>query len=144
MATNQRTDLLTTVELYQLDQACISIEAAFGTHPYLVGSAGVGNDGSGYRDVDVRLMLDDKEFAAVCPTRERWELLCLAISAYLCGRTGLPVDFQIQRTREANERFGDKPRNPLGISRHGGRVFAGGGDATPDWATFNPAARLDF
>ena len=74
-------------------------------------------------------MLDDDEFAAVCPTQARWELLCLTISAYLRDRTGLPVDFQIQRTAEANERFGDKPRNPVGM----GRVFAGGGDATPEW-----------
>jgi hypothetical protein len=144
VTTKKRTDLLTTTELYQLDQACIAIGAAFGTHPYLVGSAGVGNDGNGYRDVDVRLMLDDAGFAKACPTRERWELLCLAIGTYLSQRTGLPVDFQIQRTREANERFGGKPRNPLGISRHGARVFAGGGDATPDWATFDPDVRLDF
>ena len=75
-------------------------------------------------------MLDDDEFAAVCPTLARWELLCLAISTYLRDRTGLPVDFQVQRTREANERYGDQPRNPLGM----GRIFAGGGDCTPDWA----------
>ena len=44
-------------------------------------------------------MLDDDEFAAVCPTQARWELLCLAIGTYLSERTGLPVDFQVQRTR---------------------------------------------
>jgi hypothetical protein len=138
MATKQRTDLLTTVELYQLDQACTPIAEAFGTHPYLVGSAGIGNDGDSYRDVDVRLMLGDAEFAAVCPTRERWELLCLTISAYLRDRTGLPVDFQIQLTSAANEKFEGR-RNPLGM----GRVFAGGGDATPEWATFDPKAKPD-
>ena len=138
MATKSRASLLTTVELYYLNQACIPITKAFGEHPYLVGTAGVGEHDS-YRDVDVRLMLDDAEFAVICPTRERWELLCLVIGTYLCERTGLPVDFQIQRTREANERF-NGPRNPLGT----GRVFAGGGDGTPDWETFNPNARLDF
>jgi hypothetical protein len=81
-----------------------------------------------YRDVDVRLMLDDGQFAAACPTRERWELLCLAIGTYLRERTGLPVDFQIQRAAEANEKH-DGPRNPLGT----GRMFAGGGDGTPEW-----------
>ena len=74
-------------------------------------------------------MLDDGEFAGACPTRARWELLCLAISAYLSERTGLPVDFQVQRAREADERYDDRPRNPLGM----GRIFAGGGDGTPEW-----------
>jgi hypothetical protein len=127
-----RTALLTTTELYHLDQACQVISKAFGGQcPYLVGTAGVGGAES-YRDVDVRLMLDDDEFAAVCPTRERWELLCLSISAYLASRTGLPIDFQVQRKAEALERFGGRPRNPLGLVK-GGRIFAGGGDGTPDW-----------
>jgi len=123
-----RTDLLTTVEMYELDCACQVIDRAFGTHPYLVGTAGVGGADS-YRDVDVRLMLDDDEFAAACPTLARWELLCLTVSAYLRERTGLPVDFQVQLTSAANEKYGDRPRNPLGM----GRTFAGGGDATPEW-----------
>ena len=136
-----RTDLLTTTEMYHLDQACQLITRAFGDEcPYLVGTAGIGG-AERYRDVDVRLMLDDEEFAKVCPTRERWELLCLAISTYLRDRTGLPVDFQIQRAREANERYSG-PRNPLGMmhlaDRRAGRVFAGGGDATPDWTTYDP------
>ena len=128
MSTKARTDLLTTVELYNLDAACRIIRRAFGGPPYLVGTAGVGGADT-YRDVDVRLMLDDEQFAAVCPDLARWELLCLAISAYLRDRTGLPIDFQIQRTREANERYGDRMRNPLG----GGRIFAGGGDGVPSW-----------
>ena len=135
----KRACLLSTTELYYLNQACIPLARAFGTHPYLVGSAGADNDGGTYRDVDVRLILDDAGFAAVCPTLERWELLCVAIGTYLRERTGLPVDFQVQRAREANERF-PVNRNPLGTAR----VFAGGGDGTPDWDTFNPDARLDF
>lgn len=124
-----RPDQLTTTQLYNLDTACRLVSRAFkGGPPYLVGTAGVGGSAS-YRDVDVRLMLDDGEFAEVCPTRERWELLCLAIGTYLSERTGLPIDFQVQRTREANERYGGRPRNPLGMSRR----FAGGGDGTPGW-----------
>lgn len=135
MSAKNRTDLLTTTELYHLDRACEVITKAFGGEcPYLVGTAGIGGADS-YRDVDVRLMLDDDEFAAACPTRERWELLCLSIGSYLSSRTGLPVDFQIQRTREANDRFGDRPRNPLGMHGAARRVFAGGGDGTPDWGT---------
>ena len=81
----------------------------------------------GYRDVDVRLILEDDEFDKVIGTdRARWELLSLAIGDYLRLRTRLPIDFQIQRQTEANERH-DKPRNPLGMAR----TFAGGGDGTP-------------
>ena len=127
-----RATLLTTTEILHLDEACERITRAFGEHPYLVGTAGFG-DARAYRDVDVRLMLDDEAFAAACPTRERWELLCLSIGAYLTSRTGLPIDFQIQSATEANARFGGKPRNPLGVARSGGRTFAGGGDATPGW-----------
>jgi hypothetical protein len=134
MSGKRRATLLTTAEMHNLNAACIPLAEAFGARPYLVGTAGVG-DAETYRDVDVRLMLDDEEFAAACPTQERWEMLSLAIASYLRERTGLPVDFQIQRTREANERHGDKPRNPLGGRN---RRFAGGGDGTPDWRDWNP------
>jgi hypothetical protein len=129
-----RTDLLTTAEMFHLDQACQLVSKAFGGRPpYLVGTAGVGGAES-YRDVDVRMILDNNQFAEACPTRERWELLCLSIGAYLASRTGLPIDFQIQRFSEANEIHGGKPRNPLGLlGNKGGRVFAGGGDGTPLW-----------
>ncbi len=121
----RRSDPLTTHDIYNLDAACNLIDAAFGP-PYLVGSMGIGGVGTG-RDVDVRLILDDEEFDAIFGTnRKRWELLSVAIGDYLRQRTGLPVDFQIQRQTEANE-LHDKPRNPLGMER----TFAGGGDATP-------------
>lgn len=133
MTTKRRTDLLTTMELYHLDQACQLVTKAFGGQcPYLVGSAGSDNDAGSYRDVDVRLMLGDDEFAEACPDLARWELLCVAIGTYLRDRTGLPIDFQIQRAREANECYGNKIRNPLGLVR-GSRIFAGGGDGTPLW-----------
>jgi hypothetical protein len=129
MTAGTRTDQLSTTQMYELDRACELVHRAFGKPPYLVGSAGADGDGTPPRDVDVRLILDDDEFAGVCPTRERWELLCLAIGAYLAKATGLPVDFQVQRLTEASQRHGKKIRNPLGMRR----VFAGGGDGTPDW-----------
>lgn len=140
MTTRPRTDLLTTTQMYNLDAACRLIRKAFGKPPYLVGSAGVG-EATTYRDVDVRLMLDDDEFAAVCPTRERWELLCLAIGAFLSERTGLPVDFQVQSTQIANARHGGGFRNRLGM----GRTFAGGGDGTPQWGPADdlPSSHLE-
>jgi hypothetical protein len=105
--------------------ACIPICRAFDGPPYLVGSAGIGGERSP-RDVDVRLILDDEVFDRIIENQNRWALLSLAIGDYLRQRTGLPIDFQIQRQTEANERH-NKPRNPLGM----GRDFAAGGDATP-------------
>ena len=124
MADNS-SDMLTTDQMYDLDAACNLISRAFDA-PYLVGSAGIGGKRD-YHDVDVRLILKDEEFERTCPTRERWELLSLAIGDYLRIRTRLPVDFQIQRMTEANEKYPKGWRNPLGMRRS----FAGGGDATP-------------
>ncbi len=123
---------LTTDELYRLDHACALICDAFDHEPpYLVGSAQEG-DGA-YRDVDVRLILEDGTFDVLFDgNRARWELLCLAIGDYLRKATGLPIDFQIQRMTEANEKHPGKQRNPLGLN---GRVLAAGGDATPEWPT---------
>lgn len=124
----ERISQLTTTQLHDLDQACVAIRLAFKHVPYLVGSS----DGSGgtlaFRDVDVRLILPDEEFTAVCPTLKRWELLCKAIGVFLSAQTGLPVDFQIQARTVANAQH-SKPRNPLGVDR----TFAGGGDGTPAW-----------
>lgn len=120
-------DGLTTAQLRELDDACVLIRLAYGT-PYLVGSAGIGGH-KDWRDVDVRLILSDGPFDLLCPTVARWELLSIAIGDYLRRRTGLPIDFQIQRQTEANAKH-SKPRNPLGV----GRVLAGMGDATPFYA----------
>jgi hypothetical protein len=91
---------------------------AFGDVPYLVGSAAVSKK---WRDVDVRLILDDDVFAGMFPGYARlhqhdlkWSLLCDAISELAHTQTGLPVDFQIQAQTDANERY-EGPRYPLGI-----------------------------
>jgi hypothetical protein len=127
MTKKNRVTLLTASQLHALDTACVPVRKAFGHPPYLVGTAGIG-DAEHYRDVDVRLILSDDEFAVACPTKERWELLSLAIGAYLAERTGLPVDFQVQQQSAANEKH-PKMRNPLGT----GLVLASGGDGTPAW-----------
>jgi hypothetical protein len=94
------------------------INEAFGHIPYLVGSAAIGKT---WRDVDVRLMLPDDEFDALFPNHTaathadgKWALLCAAISELGRIRTGLPIDFQIQRTSEANELYGGV-RQALGL-----------------------------
>ena len=120
---------LSTLELHELDEACAPFLSAFGEHPYLVGSASQRPD---FRDVDVRLILADDEFDALFAEREGlWALLGRLGSTFLRARTGLPVDFQVQRQSEANAKFGnlgETPRNPLGSRSL--LDFAGGGDAT--------------
>jgi hypothetical protein len=90
---------------------------AFGHIPYHVGSS---TRGKQWRDVDVRLILPDDHFDALFPGYERaheldalWSLLCNAISELGKQMTHLPVDFQIQRQTEANEKFGGQIRQPL-------------------------------
>ena len=121
---------LSTLELHELDEACAPFLSAFGEHPYLVGSASQRPD---FRDVDVRLILPDAEFDALFAGREGfWALLSRLGSTYLRARTGLTIDFQIQRQSEANEKYGNlgkTPRNPLGSRSL--LEFSGGGDATP-------------
>lgn len=119
---------LSALELHELDEACHPFLSAFGEHPYLVGSVNQHRD---FRDVDVRLILDDEEFDSLFAERKGlWALLSRLGSTYLRAKTGLPVDFQVQRQSQANEKFGDlgkTPRNPLGSRSL--LDFAGGGDA---------------
>jgi hypothetical protein len=117
---------LTTAQFAILNDACISVTEAFDSHPYLVGSATERPD---YRDVDLRLILMDEEFDRLFDGRVLlWSLMCLTIGQYLCSITGLPIDFQIQRMTEANEKHPTTHRNPMGMRA---RPLAGGGDATP-------------
>lgn len=123
---------LTTLELHLLEQACRPVWAGFGSgaagSTYLVGTAQTGGK---HRDVDVRTILPDEEFDRLFGAEDRngkalWSLLCCAIGKMLADQTGLPIDYQIQRMTEANEKYQGN-RNPVG---HGHRVYAGGGDAT--------------
>ena len=93
-----------------------SIADAFGHCPYHVGSSATSKT---WRDVDVRLILDDDRFHALFPGFAAanhidawWSLLCAALSELGRARTGLPIDFQIQSMTEANEKY-HGIRNPL-------------------------------
>lgn len=108
---------------FELNLACRALVDAYGAHVYLVGSAIARRD---YRDVDVRMILPDADFASLFPGLSgsspshdaRWSLLCSAISLWLSKRSGLPVDFQIQQMTEANSWSGQSkghPRHPLGL-----------------------------
>jgi len=119
---------LTTTEYFKLDVACIPLWRAFGHGPgrfpggiYMVGSVLRKSD---WRDVDIRAMLEDTEFDRLFPKTDRhgenalWKLICISISNYISSTTDLPVDFQIQRTTQANETYGDCPRSAIGLFVH--------------------------
>lgn len=97
---------------------------AFGSIPYHVGSSLAQK--SGWRDVDVRLILDDAEWErqelgdpAKPHENAKWMALCLVFSHYGRLMTGLPIDFQIQQTTHANAEF-NGPRSALFDYRKGG------------------------
>ncbi len=91
---------------------------AFGEPPYLVGSA---MRSKKWRDVDVRLILDDKTYAKMKlgdpkdPHRNgKWVALCWAFSELGRSMTGLPIDFQIQQQSHANEKHKGR-RSAIGL-----------------------------
>lgn len=123
----KRANWLPAPAAFNLSMACVAVNKAFGDSfgCYLVGSSLRKRD---YRDVDVRLILADEEFARLfgegaqsCPQlNPTWSLFCSAISLFLQTHTGLPVDFQIQQQTEANKEFGgtEHTRHPLGVFYH--------------------------
>ena len=123
-----RSFYLSTFDLHRLELACAPLwefardEGDGGV--YVVGSVWNKPD---FRDVDVRMMLSDEAFDRLFGHAPKlWSLFCYAVTCQLRGDTGLPIDFQVQRQTEANEKH-SKPRNPVGL---GIRDFAGLGDAT--------------
>ncbi len=110
---------------FELEMAMKHVGDAFGRHcSYVVGSTLERPD---WRDVDVRMILDDDEFAKLFPNVDlkngaavwefdpRWLLLNVAITDWLRKHTGLPVDFQMQPRTFANERH-KKKRNAVGLT----------------------------
>ena len=101
-----------------LDEFGSQVWSAFGSPPYLVGSA---LHGKVYRDVDVRLILDDEEYDRLDlgdprdPLRNaKWVSLCLAYAALGKSLTKLPIDFQIQQQTWANKTYSGH-RSAIGL-----------------------------
>lgn len=117
--------------LHRLDLACSHISQVFGgfSGPYLVGSVQERTAGPG-SDVDLRLILDDEVYdALMAGTPDGFAtLLDFALSAYVREHTGLPIDLQVQRMTEANQRHAGKQRNPLGRRKLTNWI----GDARPE------------
>jgi hypothetical protein len=104
---------------FELEMACQVVVDAFDSLGcFLVGSA---TERADWRDVDLRMMFKDEDFAKLFPDAgehwehdSRWLLMTAAISDWLSKRSGLPVDFQFQPMTWANKKF-DKIRHAVGI-----------------------------
>lgn len=112
---------------FALEMACKTVADAFHAPApghsglYIVGSALERTD---WRDVDVRLMLDDDTFRQMFPDAmidpptwefdPRWTLMVTSISLWMRQQTGLPIDFQFQPMSWAN-RHHDKLRHAAGL-----------------------------
>ena len=118
-----RSCYLTTYDLHRLDLAVAPLRR-YCTSIYLVGTVLTSPD---FRDVDVRMILDDEWFDAEFSNAALWQVFCLAVTEWLRSVTGLPIDFQVQRQSEANAKH-PGVRNHLSGGR---RLYAGLGDATP-------------
>lgn len=85
--------------------------AAFSEVAYHVGSS-LGENKTTWRDVDVRVMLEDKDWAlmqlgdpANPHGNAKWRALCIVFSDYGRHLTGLPIDFQLQQRTHANKNY---------------------------------------
>lgn len=126
-----KTTGLSPRQMFLLDAACAPLRHDFpGFGPYLVGSATTGERSAGTRDVDVRHIMRDEEYAALVEAIgiEGVRFLGIAIGQYLASITGLPIDFQFQQQAAANDgRHPTTGRNPLGVRSMGN--FVGDGEA---------------
>ena len=79
--------------------------------PYQVGSSLTDRD---YRDVDVCVLLTEKQFNAI---KENIDIERLNLCVSLWGQkvTGLPIDFKVQEQESANIEFKDKVRGAIGM-----------------------------
>lgn len=114
-----RATSLSPPEKHLLDGWALATTMAFGGCPYLVGS--VARAERQWRDVDVRMILDDEDFDALrAGSDERIKAMNTAFSLWGQKATGLPIDFQFQSMTEANVPEHDGPRHPIGM-----RIFNG-------------------
>jgi hypothetical protein len=104
-------------DFHRLSWACRPIKEGFDHYPYLVGSVMTTPH---FRDIDLRLILPDKEYRRLAPNRQRLLLLNVAISDLIAKAAGLawPIDFQFQSQTEADADTSPAGmRNPMGMIR---------------------------
>lgn len=102
---------------YLLNMFGVEVRQAFGETAYHVGSSLT--EKRGWRDVDVRLILDDGEYVGyfgdpLTPAHNALRLMSWNLAWSILGRhiTRLPIDFQFQQQSLANEEFAG-PRSAL-------------------------------
>lgn len=122
--TSRRGSFLQLADFERVEEWCRSVSTLFdGAVPYMVGSV---NRHPDFRDVDIRLLLDDKEFDRAYADPVKHRLMNRAISTWGQRETGLPIDFQVQQQTAANDQFDGEFRNPMGIR---------------DWTNLTPEGR---
>lgn len=117
----KRANFIGAPQFFELNQACEILWRAFGDGSgiYLVGSSIKRRN---FRDVDVRCIMDDDDFERLFGKHETafylnplWSVMCCSVSLWLSKRTGLPIDFQIQKQSDANKNECG-PRHALGLA----------------------------
>lgn len=112
--------------IFKLEMVCMQLHDAFDCLGcYLVGSS---IERADWRDVDVRMIMTDEQFARLFPNAQtecsmwefdpRWLLMTTAITEWMRQQTGLPVDFQFQSQTSANAVHGrkqGKTRHAIGL-----------------------------
>lgn len=115
---------MSLVSKYLLDDFGYHLRQIFGDWPYHVGTSVMT---SAWNDVDVRIILEDEEYARAgygdpenSERNPKWASTCIALSQFGRVMTGLPIDCQIQQQTYANAHFSQKNgciRSALGINR---------------------------
>lgn len=103
-------------QMFLLDSACAPMREQKGVMGvYLVGTAMEPRSDRAPRDIDVRMILDDKSYDRLTKAigAEGIAFMGIAYGQYLHSLTDLPIDFQVQRMTEANNLHSGM-RNPLG------------------------------
>lgn len=133
----RRSVYLQQSDFERAEEWCRLVRAAFPNSLglFLVGSV---HERPDFRDVDLRLMLDDDDFDRKFSNGEQVRMFNRAFSAWGQRDTGLPIDFQIQRMTEANAEFPGGARNSMGTRRWS----AIGPSGTP-WSTTATVADPD-
>lgn len=122
-----RANYIGAPQIFHLHNACQLLNNAFPDSfgCFLVGSSIVKRD---YRDVDVRMIMEDTDFLALFPKTDltkighaafsaRWSVICCSISEWLSRVSGLPIDFQIQPMTQANKEYPAPQHERQGLGR---------------------------
>ena len=113
---SDRASWLTTSQNYSLEVACRSAQEAFIGIGYGLYHVGSSLERADWRDVDLRVIAYDRVYDQLFGgNKALLYFLNAAVSEWIGARTGLPIDFQIQRQTDANLEFKGRPRNAVGI-----------------------------